>query len=330
MAATDAQSNAAAGGPDRAPVRRYVAYYRMSTDKQAQIGLSLKAQRESVGRYIAVNPGQLIAEYAETKSGRKSERPKLAEALYACRIFRAVLLIARLDRLARNVATIAQLMESKVDFVAVDFPHANRFTLHILAAIAEHESRLMSERMKSIIAARRAGGQRWIPPSNGQRCFPPGSQAASARVRRARSEARARDLAPLIWKAIGEGKSHAMIAEEFNRRGVRPPRDVPWGKNSIGRIARQTRDEFGVAHGTRARRPAGKRRANMLARLNEVGALLVEWRRHGMTYEAMSSELRRRGCAAPRNGAWSQASMRRYLMRAMNVPALRTPCEARA
>ena len=121
-------------------LRRCVAYYRVSTKQQSRFGFSLEAQRASVAQYIGANRGKLIAEYAESMSGRNDARPKLTEALYLCKVFKATLLIARLDRLSRNVAMIARLIESKVDFVAVDFPHANRFTLHILAAIAEHES----------------------------------------------------------------------------------------------------------------------------------------------------------------------------------------------
>ena len=124
-------------------------------------GSGLEAQQAAVAEYIAANPGKLVAEYAETKSGRNNRRPKIAEALQVCRIFGAALLIARLDRLSRNVAMIAQLIESKVDFVAIDFPHATRLTLHILAAIAEHESRLISDRVKSARAAARARGETW-------------------------------------------------------------------------------------------------------------------------------------------------------------------------
>src|SRR5579863_3779803 len=116
-----------------------------------------------------------------------------------CRIFRATLIIARLDRLSRNVGMIARLMESGLEFVAADYPHANRFTIHILAAVAEYESRLNSERMKEAIAARRERGAVTAPSTYKDfRRFPPGCQRASAIVRKARSEARARDLAPLV------------------------------------------------------------------------------------------------------------------------------------
>ena len=140
------------------PARRYVAYYHVSTVQQGQFGFSIEAQQAAVQDYVATNPGFVVAEFSEVMSGRKDRRPELAKALSMCRITRAVLVIARLDRLSRNVEMIARLMESKLEFVAVDFPHANRFTIHILAAVAEYESSLISERMKQIIAVRRERG----------------------------------------------------------------------------------------------------------------------------------------------------------------------------
>jgi hypothetical protein len=107
--------------------------------------------------------------------------------------------------------------------------------------------------MKEAIAARRERGARiGSPVYNRTRRFPPGCQGASAIVRKARSEARAWDLAPLVWRAVGEGKSMAVIAEEFNQSGIAPRADAPWSKNSIWRITRQTVDEF-------VQRPVGAR-----------------------------------------------------------------------
>jgi DNA invertase Pin-like site-specific DNA recombinase len=309
------------------PPGRYVAYYRLSTGKQAVLGFGLEAQQAAVANYVAANPGKLIAEYAEIKSGRNNRRPKIAEALQVCRIFRAVLLIARLDRLSRNVAMIAQLMESKVDFVAIDFPHATRFTLHILAAIAEHESRLFSERVKWAYAAARArGGVR--ARKNPNRTFPPGCQAASLRVRRARSQARVKDIAPLVWKAIGEGKSYAMIADDFNRSGVRPAHHVPWRRDSIGNIARATLNEFASTAAVRVPSPPGLRSTKMLDRVKEVGPLLLDLRAQGKSYCAMARELNRLGYASPLGRHWARTSTRRYLKRAMDVTTVQAPNEA--
>jgi DNA invertase Pin-like site-specific DNA recombinase len=226
----------------------FVAYYRVSTGRQAESGLGIDVQRATVRDHVASNEGRLIAEFSETVSGRKNDRPQLTMALTTCRIMGAVLVIARLDRLARNVAMIARLMESGLDFVATDFPFANKFTIHVLAAVAEYESRIHSERMKAVLAAVR---QRGIKVGNTKRDstrrFPPGCQQASAQARQARAEARRRDLAPLIWKAIAEGKSHRLIADEFNDTGVSPARHRKWTNIRYGGLpaSRRARSTWG-------------------------------------------------------------------------------------
>ena len=101
---------------------RFVAYYRVSTDRQGRSGLGLEAQQEAVRSYLDGGSWQLVEEGVEVESGKRNDRPKLAEALKLCRLHQATLIIAKLDRLARNVAFVSNLMESGVDFVAVDFP----------------------------------------------------------------------------------------------------------------------------------------------------------------------------------------------------------------
>jgi len=303
------------------PARRYVAYYRVSTVQQGQFGFSIEAQRAAVQDYVAANPGFVVAEFSEVMSGRKDSRPELAKALSMCRIARAVLVIARLDRLSRNLEMISRLMESRLEFVAVDFPHANRFTIHILAAVAEYESLLSSERMKEIIAARKHGAKIGHFAGGLPRSFPPGCQEASALMRQARSEARARDLAPLVWKAIAEGKSMSVIAHEFNESGVAPPQRRPWTKNSIWRIARRTAAVFGQTP------PAGKRigtaQNKVQKRVGDIGPLLLTWRLEGKTYREIAAEFGRCGVESPWGRCWGPASIRRYLMRALNVSGLR-------
>ena len=322
-------ANLASGGAETrdAPPQRYVAYYRMSTDRQTRFGFSLEAQKESVAKHIASNPGKLIAEYAETRSGRSDARPKFAEALYVCRVFRAVLLIAHLDRLSRNVATIAQLMESKVDFVAVDFPHANHFTLHVLAAIAEHESRLLSERVKAAIEAIRARGEGWrLRRTPKCHSLPPGAQSKSVKIQRDRAEARTRDLGPLAWKAMNEGKSYATIAEEFNRRGVRPPQqDTPWGAQAVERLVKRSRAEFAPSAAVRSLTPEGMQRMKMLLLLEGIKAMLLEWRREDMSCAAMAAELDRMGIRSPTGAGWRPNAVGQYLKRALNVARLCEP-----
>jgi DNA invertase Pin-like site-specific DNA recombinase len=134
---------------------RYVAYYRVSTARQGRSGLGLEAQRQAVGEHLNGGNWKLVGEYTEVESGKRSDRPKLAEALKACRLQGAKLIIAKLDRLACNVAFISNLMESKVEFEAVDFPQANRLTIHIMAAIAEHEAKMISDRTRAALRRRR-------------------------------------------------------------------------------------------------------------------------------------------------------------------------------
>src|SRR3954466_11391511 len=140
---------------------KWVAYYRVSTAKQGASGLGLEAQREAVAGYLNGGNWQLAAEFTEVESGRKNDRPELAKALAMCRRIGATLIIAKLDRLARNVAFVSNLMESGVEFVAADFPQANRLTIHILAAVAEHEREMISARTKAALAAAKARGT-WV------------------------------------------------------------------------------------------------------------------------------------------------------------------------
>ena len=135
---------------------RYIAYYRVSTARQGRSGLGLEAQKQAVQAHL--NGQKPISEFVEVESGRRNDRPKLAEALAACRVHKATLIIAKLDRLARNVAFVSSLMEAGVEFQACDFPQANRLTIHILAAVAEHEARMISERTRAALAAAKARG----------------------------------------------------------------------------------------------------------------------------------------------------------------------------
>ena len=306
------------------PRRRYIAYYRVSTGKQGQFGLSLEAQQSIVREFAAAQQGQLVAEFSETLSGRRDNRPQLAKAVSLCRITRAILVIARLDRLSRSVELIARLMESGLEFVALDAPHANKFTIHILAALAEYESNLMSERMKDIRAATKARGVKLgnFEP-HGRRGFPPGAWEASAKTRRARMLGRARDLAPLIWQWVREGKSYAVIASDFNSAGIVPPRRAPWSNQSVCRIARLTRHEFVRAETERLDERFGCAQARVSKQLADVGPLLVDLWRAGKTYEDMADALAERGVLSPWGRHWGPASIRRYLLLALGAPSLR-------
>lgn len=192
--------------------RPAVAYLRVSTQKQGQSGLGLEAQRASVTAYAAQQGLTLAAEYVEVESGRKRHRPQLEAALSHAARTGGVLLIARLDRLARNVAFISALMESGVDFIAVDTPEADRLTLHVMAAVAEREAQLISTRTKAALAARKARG---LPLGNAHRltdehrALGPQAQREAAHT----WEAQPRALATVLR---GQGRSQVDIATALN------------------------------------------------------------------------------------------------------------------
>jgi DNA invertase Pin-like site-specific DNA recombinase len=144
---------------------KYIAYYRVSTKKQGSSGLGLEAQRDAVHKYIA--PELIDFEFTEVETGtNKKHRPILSEALELCKKNDAILLIAKLDRLARNVAFVSSLMDSKVKFKAVDFPEANELTIHILSAIAQHEAKIISSRIKDALAVKKSKGEKMGSPKN--------------------------------------------------------------------------------------------------------------------------------------------------------------------
>lgn len=142
----------------------YVAYLRQSTKKQENSGLGVEAQREIIQNFLKDKIP--VSEYIETESGRKSDRPKLIEALAECRKKGATLIVAKLDRLSRNVAFTSKLLESDVEIVFCDFPEANKLVLHIISSIAEYEAGLISQRTKQSLEAKKARGCRLGKPEN--------------------------------------------------------------------------------------------------------------------------------------------------------------------
>ena len=137
---------------------RFIAYYRVSTEQQGMHGNGMAAQRKAVEDYLNGGRWKLVAEFTEVESGKRSDRPELAKAIAACKKHRAKLVIAKLDRLSRNVHFISGLMERKIDFVACDMPSANAFMINIYAAVAQEERRMISDRTKAGLAAARARG----------------------------------------------------------------------------------------------------------------------------------------------------------------------------
>jgi len=217
-----------------AHVGKFVAYYRVSTQRQGRSGLGLEAQQTAVRDFLNGGDWRLVAEVTEVESGKRSDRPKLAEAVKLCRLHGAVLIIA--NRLARNVAFISNLMESGVEFHAVDFPQANRLTVHILAAVAEHEAKAISERTKAALAAAKRrgvklGGYRGTTMTRAMR------KAASEAITK-RANARAADLAPTIAELQAAGAtSLRAIAAGLKERGIPTSRgEGTWSATQVMRV----------------------------------------------------------------------------------------------
>jgi DNA invertase Pin-like site-specific DNA recombinase len=197
----------------------HIAYYRVSTDRQGASGLGLEAQRAAVLRHIGA--GKLAAEYTEVESGKKhTNRPQLLAALQECRRRKATLVIAKLDRLGRNVAFISALMESGADFVCCDNPHANRFMLHMLAAFAEHEREQISQRTKAALAAAKVRGVKL------------GNPRPLEALELARAVHIARRPAPEVLNIIRsleeKGMTYRAIARELNRLNIKTGRGCQW------------------------------------------------------------------------------------------------------
>lgn len=207
----------------------YIAYYRVSTDKQGRSGLGLEAQKQAVEFYVA-GRGTIVEEFTEIETGKRSDRPELARALTMCRQRRARLVIAKLDRLARNVHFISGLMESGVEFTACDMPEANRLTLHIIAAVAEHEREMISRRTKEALAAAKARGTKL---GNPRPVAPPSwvSERASQKASKHRSSVK-----PIIEELRQQGWTLAAIAQELNRRNIPTANSRQWYATTVRNV----------------------------------------------------------------------------------------------
>ena len=205
--------------PRSASPPRFVTYARVSTDEQGRSGLGLAAQRQAVARFLGGHSEHVVAEFVEVESGKKKDRPQLAAAIERCRKEKAVLVIAKLDRLARNVAFIAGLMESGVEFVAADNPSATKFTIHILAAVAEFERDMISKRTREALQAAKARGQ--VLGRYGRDVLAPRN--------RQQAQADAEALRPVVEQIRQDGATTVRaLADALNERGIEGPRGGQW------------------------------------------------------------------------------------------------------
>lgn len=227
-------------------MQRFVSYIRVSTRKQEGSGLGLEAQRESARRHITGCSGVLVKEYQEIESRTKCDRPVLLEALKHCRMAGATLLIARFDRLAGNVHFVSGLLEAGIDFVACDNPTANRFTIHILAAVAEKEVSDIRLRTKAALAALKDRG---VPLGTNARnrdgvligqLIPRETTLKNLAAAWAENTRSARaayaDYQPILREMQDKKKTRRCMAEELNAAGYLTRTGKPWNHVQVGRI----------------------------------------------------------------------------------------------
>jgi len=209
---------------------KFVTYYRVSTQKQGKSGLGLEAQRKAIEDYLNGGNFEVLEEFVEVETGKGSNalarRPVLKEAIEYAKKHKAKLLIAKLDRLARNVYFISSLMESKVDFVVADMPDANALTIHLIAAVAEYERELISKRTKEALA---------VAKSRGVKLGNPKLKVDNSK-RKEQAQAFADKLKPTMQAYREQGMSQRKIVEELNSVGIGAPRGGEWSLMQVQRV----------------------------------------------------------------------------------------------
>jgi DNA invertase Pin-like site-specific DNA recombinase len=201
----------------------FVAYYRVSTDRQGQSGLGLDAQRKAVMDYLDGGNWKLIAEFTEIESGKNSDRVQLRAAQAVCKKRKAKLVIAKLDRLSRNVAFVANLLEAGTDFVAVDNPHANKPMVQMMAVFAEMERDAISKRTKEALAAAKARGVTLGNPRLAE------ARAAVNAARQEAADAFAANVRPIIKEIQASGVTSLRgVAKALSARGIKTARGGEW------------------------------------------------------------------------------------------------------
>jgi DNA invertase Pin-like site-specific DNA recombinase len=222
----------------------FIGYLRVSTKAQGESGLGLEGQRAALESYVRQAKGTLVMVYVEVESGKRADRPELAKAIAHAKRSKATLCVAKLDRLSRNVEFLARVMNSGCEFAAADMPAANRFMLHVMAAVAEHEAKAISDRTKSALAAYKARGGKLgadLPQCRNltHEARRKGARRAGEAVAKAAAEAYA-DLQPAMAEMRASGRTLQAIADELNTRGHTTRRGRPWNPVQVSRVLDRT------------------------------------------------------------------------------------------
>ncbi|SDB15230.1 recombinase family protein [Belnapia rosea] len=223
--------------------RTFIAYARVSTDRQGRSGLGLEAQEAAIRAFLQPGDRLLAPVFVEVESGRRTDRPELAKALERCRATGATLLLAKLDRLSRDAHFLLGLAKAGVEFVAADMPHANRLTVGIMALVAEEEARMISARTKAALVAAKVRGQTLGGRRPGQRL--PSAEAAQrgsragAEANRMAANRSALRVAHKIEELRGQGHSLERVAAALQAEGVPTARGGAWTATAVQRVLRR-------------------------------------------------------------------------------------------
>lgn len=221
-----------------------VAYFRVSTKQQGESGLGLEGQASAVETFAKQGGKPIVARYIEVETGKRADRPELAKALAHARRAKATLVVAKLERLARNVAFTSALMRAGVDFLCCDNPHANKLTIHILAAVAEDEAERISARTKAALAAAKARGTllgsarpgHWNGKEDVRTAALAKARTAASKTITEKANEAYTDLQPMMKELRDKGNSLQAIADELNAQCHTTRRGKPWNPMQVSRV----------------------------------------------------------------------------------------------
>ncbi|MDR0231748.1 MAG: recombinase family protein [Dysgonamonadaceae bacterium] len=213
---------------------KYVVYYRVSTKRQGLSGLGLEAQKTIVDNFIKNNT--VIAEFTEIETGKSVNRPQLNNALACCKANNATLLVAKLDRLARNLHFVTSLQAANIDFVCCDMATANRLTIHIIAAIAENEAQLISQRTKQALAEKKKQGVKLGNPYNNGLTSNSIAKGRNIRIENALNNDRNKQAGTLILSMRNNGAKWSEIASQLNANGFKTRRECNFDITAVKRL----------------------------------------------------------------------------------------------
>lgn len=210
-----------------------VTYFRVSTQRQGASGLGLEAQRQTVERYLAGSPRTVLASFTEVETGKGSNalerRPQLREALELCKKTGATLLLAKIDRLARNVHFVSGLIETGVDFIAADMPNANKVMIQMHAVMSEWERDQISERTKAALEAAKARGV--VLGATG-----PGNIRVCNELRQQKALEFREQLRPILDSMQAQGLTRRAMVERFNALDIKAPMGGRWSLGQVQRL----------------------------------------------------------------------------------------------